>query len=150
MASVIRNHCAQTRCCCRNISSSSSYGPEHAQFGPIQFRLSREPSPDSILWPSNLNSCLKRLHGGCLPFPAWLCGCLEMESYEEFCVRSLVRLHESGEAKKTCESRRFPKTHSVIRFHGRAVLSPLVRKKTLKMWKSQSFSPSESLNVCAT
>lgn len=63
--SVIRNHCARTRCCCRNVvflwSQFTSYGPAHAQFGPIQFKLSREPSPDSILSPSNLNSCSKRL-----------------------------------------------------------------------------------------
>lgn len=114
-------------------SQFTSSGPAHAQFGPIHFKVSCEPSPDSILSPSNLNSSWKRLHGGRLPFPARLCGCLEMESYEEFCLRSLVRLQESGETKETPEPQRLERPHSVIRFHGRAVLSPLVRKKTLKI-----------------
>uniref|UniRef100_A0A673BUB2 Uncharacterized protein n=1 Tax=Sphaeramia orbicularis TaxID=375764 RepID=A0A673BUB2_9TELE len=53
-----------------------------------------------------------------------------MESYEEFCLRSLVMLQEEGKFKKsTCEPLYSLKTHSVILFHGRAVLSPLVRKK---------------------
>lgn len=53
-----------------------------------------------------------------------------MESYEEFCLRSLVILQEGGEfKKKTCEAPRALEARSVIRFHGRAVLSPLVRIK---------------------
>uniref|UniRef100_A0A8C2ZG37 Uncharacterized protein n=1 Tax=Cyclopterus lumpus TaxID=8103 RepID=A0A8C2ZG37_CYCLU len=53
-----------------------------------------------------------------------------MEGYEEFCLRSLAGLQEEGTSKKTtCEPPWSPKALSVIRFHGRAVLSPLVRKK---------------------
>lgn len=59
-----------------------------------------------------------------------MCGCQEMESYEEFCLRSLAILQEEGKFKKsTCEPLCSLKARSVIRFHGRAVLSPLVRKK---------------------
>lgn len=108
-------------------SQFRSCGLTHAQSGPIQLKLSCDPSPDSILSPYNLNSCSKRLHGGCFPVPAWTCGCSEMESYEEFCLRSLVRLKGSGEFKKTCEPQWALKPHSLIRFCGRAVLSPLVR-----------------------
>lgn len=122
-------------------SHFTSSGSAHAQFGP---KLSREPSPDSILSPSNLNSSWKRLHGGRVPFPAWLCGCLEMESYEEFCLRSLVRLQE------TREPQQLEKPHSVICFHGRAVLSPLVRKKTVKMWKSNRASLFSPQNICTS
>ncbi|XP_041832163.1 centriolar coiled-coil protein of 110 kDa-like [Melanotaenia boesemani] len=54
-------------------------------------------------------------------------GCPEMESYEEFCLRSLALLHEEGKfKKKTCEPLCSLKTLSVIDFHGRAVLSPLL------------------------
>eukprot|EP00066_Takifugu_rubripes_P012967 XP_011602233.1 PREDICTED: centriolar coiled-coil protein of 110 kDa [Takifugu rubripes] len=49
-----------------------------------------------------------------------------MESYEEFCLRSLVRLKGSEEFKKTCEPQWALKPHSLIRFRGRAVLSPLL------------------------
>ncbi|XP_029292629.1 centriolar coiled-coil protein of 110 kDa isoform X2 [Cottoperca gobio] len=56
-----------------------------------------------------------------------MCGCPEMESYEEFCLRSLAILQEEGKFKKTtCEPLWSPKAFSVIHFHGRAVLSPLL------------------------
>ncbi|CAN9505254.1 unnamed protein product [Ophioblennius macclurei] len=56
-----------------------------------------------------------------------MCGCPEMESYEEFCLRSLALLQEEGKFKtKTCEPLCSLKVCSVIRFHGRAVLSPLL------------------------
>ncbi|XP_029944969.1 centriolar coiled-coil protein of 110 kDa isoform X2 [Salarias fasciatus] len=56
-----------------------------------------------------------------------MCGCPEMESYEEFCLRSLALLQEEGKFKtKTCEPLCSLKDCSVIRFHGRAVLSPLL------------------------
>ncbi|XP_054464126.1 centriolar coiled-coil protein of 110 kDa-like [Anoplopoma fimbria] len=56
-----------------------------------------------------------------------MCGCPEMEGYEEFCLRSLAILQEEGKFKKTtCEPLRPLKALSVIRFHGRAVLSPLL------------------------
>nr|XP_020475545.1 centriolar coiled-coil protein of 110 kDa-like [Monopterus albus]XP_020475546.1 centriolar coiled-coil protein of 110 kDa-like [Monopterus albus] len=56
-----------------------------------------------------------------------MCGCPEMESYEEFCLRSLAILQEEGKFRKTtCEPLCSPKARSVIRFHGRAVLSPLL------------------------
>ncbi|XP_070780025.1 centriolar coiled-coil protein of 110 kDa-like [Enoplosus armatus] len=56
-----------------------------------------------------------------------MCGCPEMESYEEFCLRSLAILQEEGKFKKTtCEPHWSLKARSVIRFHGRAVLSPLL------------------------
>lgn len=70
----------------------------------------------------------------CLSFRVWVCGCPEMESYEEFCLRSLAILQEGGQfKKKTCEPLWALKACSVIRFHGRAVLSPLVRKKQTDM-----------------
>lgn len=127
-------------------SQLRSCGPAHAQSGPIQLKLSCDPSPDSILSPSNLYSCSKRLHGGCLPVPAWTCGRAEMESYEEFCLRSLVRLKGSEEFKKTCEPQWALKPHSLIRFRGRAVLSPLVRTKTHKKTIWVFFS----LRTCVT
>ncbi|TKS91940.1 Centriolar coiled-coil protein of 110 kDa [Collichthys lucidus] len=50
-----------------------------------------------------------------------------MESYEEFCLRSLAILQEEGEFKKrTCEPLWSLEARSVICFHGRAVLSPLL------------------------
>ncbi|XP_070704760.1 centriolar coiled-coil protein of 110 kDa-like [Pempheris klunzingeri] len=56
-----------------------------------------------------------------------MCGFPEMESYEEFCLRSLAVLQEEGKFKKrTCEPPWSLKARSVIRFHGRAVLSPLL------------------------
>ncbi|KAK1877755.1 Centriolar coiled-coil protein of 110 kDa [Dissostichus eleginoides] len=56
-----------------------------------------------------------------------MCGCPEMASYEEFCLRSLAILQEEGKFKKTtCEPLWSPKAFSLIRFHGRAVLSPLL------------------------
>ncbi|XP_044037097.1 centriolar coiled-coil protein of 110 kDa-like [Siniperca chuatsi] len=56
-----------------------------------------------------------------------MCGCSEMESYEEFCLRSLAILQEEGKFKETtCEPLWSLKARSVIRFHGRAVLSPLL------------------------
>ncbi|KAF3700188.1 Centriolar coiled-coil protein of 110 kDa Centrosomal protein of 110 kDa [Channa argus] len=59
--------------------------------------------------------------------PLWLYGCPEMESYEEFCLRSLSILQEEGKFKKrTCEPHSSLKACSIIRFHGRAVLSPLL------------------------
>lgn len=131
-------------------SQFRSCGPAHAQSGPIQLKLSCDPSPDSILSPSNLNSCSKRLYGGCLPVPAWTRGCSEMESYEEFCLRSLVLLQESEEFKKTREPQWAPKPHSVIRFRGRAVLSPLVRKKkqeNIQLGQSFPLLPVTRLHV---
>ncbi|XP_071386747.1 centriolar coiled-coil protein of 110 kDa-like [Centroberyx affinis] len=57
----------------------------------------------------------------------WRCGCPEMESYEEFCLRSLTILQEEGNFKKTaCEPHGPLKALSIIRFHGQAVLSPLL------------------------
>ncbi|XP_019957321.2 centriolar coiled-coil protein of 110 kDa [Paralichthys olivaceus] len=56
-----------------------------------------------------------------------MCGGPEMESYEEFCLRSLATLQEKGQFKKvTCETPCSLKALSVIRFYGRAVLSPLL------------------------
>ncbi|XP_058508491.1 centriolar coiled-coil protein of 110 kDa-like [Solea solea] len=56
-----------------------------------------------------------------------MCGCPEMESYEEFCLRTLAILQEEGKFKKaTCEPLCSLKACSVIRFYGRAVLSPLL------------------------
>ncbi|XP_026216665.1 centriolar coiled-coil protein of 110 kDa [Anabas testudineus] len=56
-----------------------------------------------------------------------MCGCPEMESYEEFCLRSLAILQKEGKFKeRTCEPLCSLKACSVIRFHGRAVLSPLL------------------------
>uniref|UniRef100_A0A096MDC5 Centriolar coiled-coil protein 110 n=1 Tax=Poecilia formosa TaxID=48698 RepID=A0A096MDC5_POEFO len=50
-----------------------------------------------------------------------------MESYEEFCMRSLAMLQEGKLKKKTCEPLCSLKTGSVIRFHGRPILLPLLR-----------------------
>ena len=59
-----------------------------------------------------------------------MCGSPEMESYEEFCLRSLAMLQETGGVRKmACKPLWSLKAGSVICFHGRAVLSPLVRKK---------------------
>lgn len=56
-----------------------------------------------------------------------MCGSPEMESYEEFCLQSLTILQEQRKFKKmTCEPPCSLKACSVIRFYGRAVLSPLV------------------------
>ncbi|KAM6914054.1 centriolar coiled-coil protein of 110 kDa [Lycodopsis pacificus] len=56
-----------------------------------------------------------------------MCGCPEMEGYEQFCLRSLAILQEEAKFKKTtCEPLWSLKALSVIRFHGRAVLSPLL------------------------
>ncbi|XP_034395835.1 centriolar coiled-coil protein of 110 kDa-like [Cyclopterus lumpus] len=65
-----------------------------------------------------------------------MCGCPEMEGYEEFCLRSLAGLQEEGTSKKTtCEPPWSPKALSVIRFHGRAVLSPLLSaEQRSEMW----------------
>lgn len=50
-----------------------------------------------------------------------------MESYEEFCLRSLAILQQEGKFKKrTCETLGSLKACSAIRFHGQAVLSPLL------------------------
>uniref|UniRef100_A0A1A8I7J6 Centriolar coiled coil protein 110kDa n=1 Tax=Nothobranchius kuhntae TaxID=321403 RepID=A0A1A8I7J6_NOTKU len=49
-----------------------------------------------------------------------------MESYEAFCLRSLVVLQEKKPKRKTCEPLCFLKDASVIHFCGRAVLSPLL------------------------
>ncbi|XP_056262929.1 centriolar coiled-coil protein of 110 kDa-like, partial [Pseudoliparis swirei] len=66
-----------------------------------------------------------------------MCGCPEMEGYEEFCLRSLAVLQEEGTRKKTtCEPRWSLKALSVIRFHGRAVLSPLLSaEQRSEMWE---------------
>ncbi|TNN85502.1 Centriolar coiled-coil protein [Liparis tanakae] len=66
-----------------------------------------------------------------------MCGCPEMEGYEEFCLRSLAVLQEEGKRKKTtCEPRWSLKALSVIRFHGRAVLSPLLSaEQRSEMWE---------------
>ncbi|KAM8724610.1 centriolar coiled-coil protein of 110 kDa isoform 3-T4 [Acanthopagrus schlegelii] len=56
-----------------------------------------------------------------------MCGSPEMESYEEFCLRSLAMLQETGGFRKmACEPLWSLKAGSVICFHGRAVLSPLL------------------------
>ncbi|XP_061568050.1 centriolar coiled-coil protein of 110 kDa-like isoform X2 [Cololabis saira] len=56
-----------------------------------------------------------------------MCGRPEMESYEDFCLRSLAILREAVKLKqKTCEPLRFQEGRSVIRFHGRPVLQPLL------------------------
>ncbi|XP_026181306.1 centriolar coiled-coil protein of 110 kDa [Mastacembelus armatus] len=50
-----------------------------------------------------------------------------MESYEEFCLRSLAILQEQAKfKKKTCEPLCSLKARSAIRFHGRAVLLPVL------------------------
>ncbi|KAM4598295.1 LOW QUALITY PROTEIN: centriolar coiled-coil protein of 110 kDa [Polymixia lowei] len=66
-----------------------------------------------------------RLHGVCSP--VWRCGSPEMESYEEFSLRILAILQEEHKSKKmVCEPHSPLKALSIIRFHGRAVLSPLL------------------------
>ncbi|XP_017277244.1 centriolar coiled-coil protein of 110 kDa isoform X2 [Kryptolebias marmoratus] len=57
-----------------------------------------------------------------------MCGCSGMESYEEFCLRSLAILQEEGKLKrKTCEPLYSLKAaRSAIYFHGKAILSPLL------------------------
>ncbi|KAM7386876.1 hypothetical protein PAMA_009484 [Pampus argenteus] len=57
---------------------------------------------------------------------AWMCERQEMESYEQFCLRSLAILQEQDKFKKTICEPLCSLTSSVIRFHGRAVLSPLL------------------------
>uniref|UniRef100_A0A3P9HK68 Centriolar coiled-coil protein 110 n=1 Tax=Oryzias latipes TaxID=8090 RepID=A0A3P9HK68_ORYLA len=53
-------------------------------------------------------------------------GRADMESYEEFCLRSLVLLQEEGKLRKKCEPFLSLKAQSAICFYGRAVLSPLL------------------------
>ncbi|XP_028311295.1 centriolar coiled-coil protein of 110 kDa isoform X2 [Gouania willdenowi] len=61
-----------------------------------------------------------------------MCGCPEMESYEEFCLRSLALLQEEEKYKKKAHAPLCSlKFYSVIRFHGRAVLSPLLNAEQL-------------------
>lgn len=68
-------------------------------------------------------------------------GRAEMESYEEFCLRSLASLQEEGKLRnKMREPFLSLKAQSAIYFYGRAVLSPLVRKK-------RSFSSSLAQNI---
>ncbi|KAF7654115.1 hypothetical protein LDENG_00073860 [Lucifuga dentata] len=56
-----------------------------------------------------------------------MCGYPEMESYEEFCLQSLAILQEEEKFKKMGhETLCSLKACSVIRFHRRAVLSPLL------------------------
>ncbi|XP_068192911.1 centriolar coiled-coil protein of 110 kDa-like isoform X2 [Antennarius striatus] len=70
---------------------------------------------------------MTRLHGVCSPLRVWMCGCSEMESYEEFCLRTLATLKEKGGFQKmTCDPLWSLKAGSVISFNGRAVLSPLL------------------------
>ncbi|XP_062307042.1 centriolar coiled-coil protein of 110 kDa-like isoform X2 [Osmerus eperlanus] len=71
----------------------------------------------------------------------WLCcyfcicvvfggGSLRMESYEEFCQRSLAILQAEGQAMRTVGvPHPSQDPHSTIRFHGRAVLPPLLREE---------------------
>ncbi|XP_061892229.1 uncharacterized protein LOC133642177 isoform X2 [Entelurus aequoreus] len=54
----------------------------------------------------------------------WTCVRQKMDRYEEFCLQSMSMLQEEGEFKKTCEP--LTRTYSVILFHGKAVLSPLL------------------------
>ena len=63
----------------------------------------------------------------CVSFAVFGGGSLRMESYEEFCQRSLARLQAEGQAMRTVGVP-LPSQdpHSTIRFHGRAVLPPLV------------------------
>ncbi|KAG7491403.1 hypothetical protein MATL_G00003290 [Megalops atlanticus] len=49
-----------------------------------------------------------------------------MESYEEFCSKSLARLQTEGRMQMCGESSSQQEALSIIRFHGRAVLSPLL------------------------
>lgn len=128
--SVIKiTECRQTLYCYSNVSSSSSYDP---RWFPLVIRAQCKQSegcpPNHTMF--HLTAGGRRLHGVCLPFGGWMCRCPEMESYEEFCLRSLAILQEVGKfKKKTCEPLWTLKACSVIRFHGRAVLSPLVRKE---------------------
>ncbi|XP_051797010.1 centriolar coiled-coil protein of 110 kDa isoform X1 [Acanthochromis polyacanthus] len=57
-----------------------------------------------------------------------MCGCPEMESYEDFCLRTLALLQEEGKLRRkwTCDPLCSLKSRSAIRFHGRAALSPLL------------------------
>ncbi|KAM4716906.1 centriolar coiled-coil protein of 110 kDa isoform 2-T4 [Anableps anableps] len=55
-----------------------------------------------------------------------MCGRAGMESYEEFCIRSLAMLQGGGLKKKTREPLCSLKPCSVIRFHGRSILLPLL------------------------
>lgn len=53
-----------------------------------------------------------------------------MESYEEFCVRSLARLQAEGQTMRTaCASHRSQDPLSIIRFYGRTVLPPLLSEE---------------------
>ncbi|XP_072771775.1 uncharacterized protein [Nerophis lumbriciformis] len=54
----------------------------------------------------------------------WTCVRQKMDRYEDFCLQSMSMLQEEGEFKKTCEP--LTRTYSVILFHGKAVLSPLL------------------------
>lgn len=66
-------------------------------------------------------------------------GRAEMESYEEFCLRSLASLQEEGKLRnKMREPFLSLKAQSAIYFYGRAVLSPLVRKKKIFFFKFSS------------
>ncbi|KAM6905262.1 centriolar coiled-coil protein of 110 kDa isoform 2-T2 [Xenentodon cancila] len=57
----------------------------------------------------------------------WMCGFPEMESYEDFCLRSLAALQQELKLKKTArEPLLFQTAQSVIHFHGRPVLPPLL------------------------
>lgn len=114
----------------------------------VFFPLTWNSSSNALLSIS-FDSSITRLHGVCFRFRGSAgCWCAEMESYEEFCLRSLAFLQEEGKFKKsTCEPLCSLKTQSVILFHGRAILSPLVRKilyrsgfTTYKMYSLFSFS----------
>ncbi|XP_035252916.1 centriolar coiled-coil protein of 110 kDa-like isoform X2 [Anguilla anguilla] len=49
-----------------------------------------------------------------------------MESYEEFCFSSLARLQTQGKRKSSCEASGQQRALSLIQFHGRALLSPVL------------------------
>ncbi|KAJ8246247.1 hypothetical protein GJAV_G00265450 [Gymnothorax javanicus] len=51
---------------------------------------------------------------------------LQMESFEEFCLRSLGRLQSERKGQDCVESSRQQEALSIIRFHGRAILAPLL------------------------
>ncbi|KAG7460144.1 hypothetical protein MATL_G00218170 [Megalops atlanticus] len=52
-----------------------------------------------------------------------------MESYEEFCSSSLARLRTAGKVQTCAEASNQQGARSLIRFHGRAVLSPVLSEE---------------------
>ncbi|KAJ8398744.1 hypothetical protein AAFF_G00419410 [Aldrovandia affinis] len=60
-----------------------------------------------------------------------------MESYEEFCSSSLARLQTEGKRKMCCEASSPQGALSLIRFHGRAVLLPVMSEE--QRWEMAQY-----------